>query len=90
MSINGNGDSGNGSKRPRRALPALDWKDPHSAADWFNGLSTHVEDLLDLADDATRPVSLRRLGRVLHREELAELRGVLTRALDSARRGLEQ
>jgi len=79
----------NGTKRDGLApLPPLDWANRAKAVEWFNGLALHVEDLLDLAEDAIRPLSKRELGPVKHREELDELRRVITHALDLARQGL--
>jgi hypothetical protein len=67
---------------------ALNWNDPAACAAWLADVAARCKDAVAVAEDQTRPLDKRRLGRVTARRLLAEAKGALQAQLRYARRGL--
>lgn len=70
------------------SAPGLNWNDPAACAAWLADVAGRCKDAVAVAEDQTRPLGKRRLGRVIARELLAEAKGSLQAQLRFARRGL--
>jgi hypothetical protein len=62
-------------------MKRLDWNDPAAVARWWAALVNAIDDLAEVADDATRPLRKRKLGpaeaRPLFRDADRSLRSLL-------------
>ena len=76
--------------QPQAGGAQLDWTDPAAVQRWLNDLTTLVTSALDIADDQTRPLAQRELGRAAARRDLREVGESLVASIDHARRGLPQ
>ncbi len=65
----------------------LDFADPEVLHEWLRALGCTFDDLLAAADDATRPLARRELGRATARCKVLESRRALRALIESATRG---
>ncbi len=69
------------------AVEPLDFTDPEALREWLRALDCNFHDLLAAADDATRPLGRRELGRVLARSKVLEARRSMRSLIEAAERG---
>lgn len=68
--------------------PALDWNDPAACRDWLIGLEAVALDVIAIAEDQTRPLSERHIGRPAAIRILSETAPGLEDSIAFAKRGL--
>ena len=66
---------------------ALDLTNPVAVRAWLADLRTQVDDLHAAAEDATRPLARRALGRPTARTAIQEAHGAIGHLLSAAERG---
>ncbi len=75
-------------KQQQRRPCALDFNDRVAVLAWINDVTSRVDDLAAVADDAIRPLARRKLGRLEHRRLYREARRSLASLLELAGRGV--
>ena len=69
-------------------MSGLNWNDPAACHAWLVDVAARCKDAVTVAEDQTRPLAKRRLGRASARRLLAEAKGALQAQLRYARAGL--
>jgi hypothetical protein len=72
----------------KRKPPALNWQDPAAVRAWLDELQAVALDVIAIAEDQTRPLAQRDIGRAEAVRILVESAGGLEDSIAFARRGL--